>query len=247
MANAATQISCVSKYSLDWNFGGLDKHVCKFAVLPNWHEVSVVPSMEKLSLDAHDMRKLVLLPGRIEPRKGAHILVDAAAEVCAAGYGNIVRFLIVGPTMRSGPKSDYIANLWEMVRAAKLEGSVDIVHQFTNLNDLYESAYLTVQASTEHESFGLTLIESMSHGTPVLASRLGPAPEILSSSNTELLFNVADARELADKIIHLVDAPEDYLKLRESCLAQSMNYSQSKVWPKYHESILNLVEHAADV
>lgn len=56
----------------------------------------------------------------------------------------------------------------------------------------YRHALATVAPSITYETFGLTLIESFAAGTPVIARRLGPFPEIMETSGGGLLFSTPD-------------------------------------------------------
>ena len=56
----------------------------------------------------------------------------------------------------------------------------------------YAGAIAVLVPSVCYETFGVILIESMSQGTPVIARRLGPFPEIVRQSNAGLLFSTAE-------------------------------------------------------
>jgi glycosyltransferase involved in cell wall biosynthesis len=48
----------------------------------------------------------------------------------------------------------------------------------------------------------------MSHGLPVIASRIGGMPDIVEDGVTGLLFEPGNANDLAAKMRHLWDSPE---------------------------------------
>ena len=48
-----------------------------------------------------------------------------------------------------------------------------------------------------HEGFGLVLVEALACGLPVVASRVGPIPEIVRDGETGLLVEGGNATELA--------------------------------------------------
>ena len=56
------------------------------------------------------------------------------------------------------------------------------------LDRLYRHAIALIVPSVCYETFGIILIESFRQGTPVLARRIGPFPEIVTRSNGGLLF-----------------------------------------------------------
>ena len=56
--------------------------------------------------------------------------------------------------------------------------------------------------SSDHEPFGMVLLEAMAAGIPIIATDCGGAPEILDRQDS--LFGVGDTRRLSDLIIDLV-------------------------------------------
>lgn len=60
------------------------------------------------------------------------------------------------------------------------------------LERYYRHALALIVPSICYETFGIILIESFSHGTPVLARRIGPFPEIVEQSGAGELFETGD-------------------------------------------------------
>jgi glycosyltransferase involved in cell wall biosynthesis len=60
------------------------------------------------------------------------------------------------------------------------------------LNAYYRAALALIVPSVCYETFGIILIESFRLGTPVIARRLGPFPEIVETAGGGLLFETGD-------------------------------------------------------
>ena len=58
-----------------------------------------------------------------------------------------------------------------------------------NLRQYYEHAIATIVPSRGYETFGIVLIEALRWGTPVIARRIGPFPEIVNMSQGGLMFS----------------------------------------------------------
>jgi glycosyltransferase involved in cell wall biosynthesis len=91
------------------------------------------------------------------------------------------------------------------------------------------------------ETFGIILIEAFREGTPVIARRLGPFPEILDKAGAGLLFD--DERELLDAMSALQRDPTRRRDWGEQArTAFTRHWSESAVLPRY----LDVVRAAAE-
>lgn len=73
------------------------------------------------------------------------------------------------------------------------------------LEPLYQHALAVLAPAIGFETFGLTLLEAWQHGTPVIARRLGPFPELIDASGAGLLFETAG--ELGEALQRLAHDP----------------------------------------
>ena len=74
------------------------------------------------------------------------------------------------------------------------------------LDAYYRGALGLIVPSVCYETFGIILIESFRLGTPVIARRLGPFPEIVERSGAGALFETED--ELVDAMRAIQSDPE---------------------------------------
>jgi glycosyltransferase involved in cell wall biosynthesis len=129
--------------------------------------------------------------GRLVPEKGAGTLV-AAAQRCP---DIPVRFLGDGPEMaelRGGAPSN--AHFCGQVDAAEVAAA-------------YRGARFLVIPSRWFEGCPLVILEAMSFGLPVIASRIGGLPELVEEGVTGMLFEPGDSEELAEKMQTLWQDP----------------------------------------
>jgi glycosyltransferase involved in cell wall biosynthesis len=109
------------------------------------------------------------------------------------------------------------------------------------LTGLYRNAIATLVPSITYETFGLTVVESFAVGTPVIARRLGPLPEIIRSCNGG--FDFATDAELVTALSTLAHNTE----LRNQLGANGRRgyeacWSEAAVVPRY----LELVQEATE-
>jgi glycosyltransferase involved in cell wall biosynthesis len=86
------------------------------------------------------------------------------------------------------------------------------------LEMLYDAADMFVLPSV-NEAFGMTLLEAMASGLPVIASNSGACPEVVG--NAGIIFNQGDHRDLAEKIMELFHDEELSKKLARASLKRA--------------------------
>lgn len=156
--------------------------------------------------DAEQPRNGVLFVGRLTPHKGVDRLLEALPPfACARIAGS------VGHDPRL-PERDYPA----LLRRLAHERDVDLLGpvEDSELPRLYRSAEVFVLPSVDRtcygravsvsELLGLSVLEAMASGTPVVASRIGGVPEIVRDGETGLLVPPGDVPALRDALQQLL-------------------------------------------
>lgn len=172
--------------------------------------------------------KQLLYAGRLAPEKGVHILLDAFQIVLAQHPDAHLKLIgpeVVFPREALFPACDdpHVLALEpyfrpgayaELLRAkvSKLPpGSISFFNQgvrFTELAPHYHSASIFVFPSVCEEACPLPPIEAMASGTPVVATRDGPLPEIVEDGRSGLLVERSNVQALADAILQLLSNPD---------------------------------------
>jgi glycosyltransferase involved in cell wall biosynthesis len=138
----------------------------------------------------------LLFVGRFEERKGCRDLVHAVAATRRAGVD--AKLVFVGREKYPG----YEAGLRETVAEVGLEGVVEFHGPAVGpaLVRQYDSSDLVCLPSWR-EGLPLVVLEAMSRGAPVLATRVGGIPDLVTDGETGLLVEPRDVRALRDTII----------------------------------------------
>ena len=119
--------------------------------------------------------------GRVRPQKGVDLLIDAMIQVIQSHPEFKGTVVIVGETT---PKYEsYLNSLKKRIHNAGLnERFIFLGKQpFERIPDLFRGMSL-VAALSRNEGFGLTVLEAMSSGSAVLASRAGAWGDIIKSN-----------------------------------------------------------------
>ena len=120
--------------------------------------------------------------------------------------------------------------------AARLIGQAEGV-ELADLDDrsalarAYGEAWVSALAS-EHEAFGLVLIEALACGTPVVATRTGGMPEVVDRPEVGRLFGPRDADDLATALLEALEMAEDP-QTRAACRARAEAFSADRTAESY--------------
>lgn len=170
---------------------------------------------ERSSERSEGGRTEVLFVGRLEPRKGADLLLAAAPRILAADGD--VRLTIVGDDAIPGAggvtmRAAFEAEHPDLVRSGAVSflGVVDDAQ----LQQLQRRADVAVLPS-RFESFGLVYVEAMAHATPVVALRGSGADEVVVDGVTGVLCD-EDPDALAVAVLGLVADPASAREMGEA-------------------------------
>lgn len=152
-----------------------------------------------------DRNRVVGIVGRLQPWKGQHVFLEAAARV--APLHPDARFAVVGGAVMGWEEADYPASLEQL---AAERGISDRVHFAGHQDDVYawfDALDVVVHASVD-EPFGLVVLEAMALGKPVVAARSGGPIEIVEHERTGLLASPTDPTEIATEVGRLLADPD---------------------------------------
>jgi glycosyltransferase involved in cell wall biosynthesis len=166
----------------------------------------------------------LLYVGRMAANKRIDVLVEGLARLCAAGEN--ARLLLAG----DGERPPYRRHLCAALRRARSLAVAPYVHYLgivpeADLPDLFAGADVYVTAS-EHEGFGIPLIEAMAAGLPVVATRAGAIPETLGGSG--ILVPPRDPAALAEAVLRIVRDPEQRAALIARGRERAIEFAPSR-------------------
>jgi glycosyltransferase involved in cell wall biosynthesis len=138
----------------------------------------------------------VIFVGRLSREKGIDTLLAAWKRVPTSA-----RLLVVG----DGPLAGAV------VEAAAADPRIEWAGRKSHddVLRLVGDAICLVLPSVTYETFGRTIVEAFSRGTPVVVSGTGAMAELVDHGRTGYHARVGDAADVADKIGRIVTSPRD--------------------------------------
>lgn len=147
--------------------------------------------------------------GRITRWKGQHVFVAAAAKVLS--HVPDAHFVIAGDCVGSPAElpadREYLASLHRKCLELGLTDRVHFTGYWKNVS-VFLSALDVFAMPSPDEPYGLVLLEAMGAGLPIVATRAGGVPEILSDGEHALLVPQHNPDALADAVVTLFTKPE---------------------------------------
>ena len=119
---------------------------------------------------------VLTLPGRLSRLKGHEDFIELIARL--RGHDLPVRGLIVGGV--EPRRQRYADQLREKVRSHGLEEAILFTGHRSDMREIYAVSTLVLSLSAQPESFGRTVLEALSLGTPVVGYAHGGVGEILA-------------------------------------------------------------------
>lgn len=176
----------------------------------------------------------VLYVGGLDWRKNVGAVADAMARL-PGHLRDVTRFVVAGDHA-----PDLLKELRGRWRARGLRDDMLVVQPHVSdleLTSLYRGAAVAVQPSYL-EGFGLTALEAMTCGAPVLAAARGAAPEVVQ--NPDYMFDPDDHARLAALIARMIDDRDFRAAAIAAGGARAKAFSWEKTAAIAHEALARL-------
>jgi glycosyltransferase involved in cell wall biosynthesis len=184
-------------------------------------------------------KRQIIYSGRLDKTKGVHILLEALKIVQKNSCPQI-DCIIAG----SGP-DDYKKSLNSYIKKNELM-NVHFTGQLEKsmLLNLVQESLFSVAPSLWYDNMPNSVLESLSVGTPAIASNHGSFPEFIKNDDTGLLFKPGDPLDLAKKIEILLHNDEIINKLSKN----AVKYIRQNHSPEQHyKDIMQLYQKITDL
>jgi glycosyltransferase involved in cell wall biosynthesis len=204
--HAACGVSCPTQSLADlmkkrWRLGTV-------AVFPN-----PVPADDFLMSSGIDW----IFTGRVERRKGVHVLIQAIADLrrrCADATVTLPFLRIIGRPYGSMNGIDYGEYIDGLIRKNNLSSAIEWIRgaDHGSMKHYLATSSVAIFPSL-WENLSYSCLEAMASGCAVVASRCGGFPEIISHGENGLLCSPGDPGELSRQLYELLTTQDMIAKI----------------------------------
>lgn len=209
MQTLASEIICVSDYQR--SFLKRKKNVC---VIPNAVPASFVANLRPNPQEAFD-RKRVLMLGSLKRYKGTMEFIELARRLEDYQFE-----LVLNETQEN------ITAFWKENRIEQ-SGNLTVHPRQNDVVPFYNRASLVLNLTDKNqavETFGLTALEAMSAGLPVIVPTVGGIAELVEEGQNGYKIDVQELGKVEQSIKKILADKKLYIKLSENALICSKRY-----------------------
>ncbi|HEX2267437.1 MAG TPA: glycosyltransferase [Actinomycetota bacterium] len=217
----------------------------KISIIPGGFDPAefwpITKALARAALGLPTDERLILQLGRMVRRKGVDTVICGFARLVKR-YGIKARLIVVGGDSDE-PDPQVTPELGRLQRLAKKEGVSRLVtfagRQSREALKFYFSAADVFVSTPWYEPFGITPVEAMACGTPVIGSNVGGIKFTVRDGETGYLVPPNDPDAVAERIAHLFKHPKLLTVFGQQGLRRANDLF---TWQKVTSSIAALYE-----
>lgn len=220
----------------------------KITVIPNGFRPDEIYPLDKLfarmALKLDPKEKIILQVGRMVPRKGVDNVIKALGYM-RREHNFKARLLIVGGESDE-PDPKITPEIGRLQKIAEAEGGSDLVtfagRRPRAMLHYYYSAADVFTTTPWYEPFGITPLESMACGTPVIGSNVGGIKSTVMDGKTGFLVPPNDPVLLGQRILELLRSNKLMMYFKENAIR---HVNENYTWMKATHLTANMYERIA--
>lgn len=194
------------------------------------------------NFDIGSEKFLCLHVARLDAWKGQENFIKAI-ELAHHSNPNIQALIVGGSALGS---SDYEKKLKNLVQDKNLENVIGFTGFLSSVQEAFFSADLFVHCSIQAEPLGLSILEALAAGCPVIAADQGGPLEVIIDQQSGILCPASDIIKLSQTILNISQDKKVQLHLREQGLIRAQFFEAKKWVRKIEEIYQSLMSEGSD-
>jgi D-inositol-3-phosphate glycosyltransferase len=214
-------------------------------IVPAGYDPQEMQPIDKLTarkcLGLAENERIILQLGRVVPRKGIDTVIHGLARL-VRDYNIDARLLVVGgeseaPDPQVTPELD---RLTQIARKERVASRVNFIgRRQRDVLKYYYSAADVFVSTPWYEPFGITPLEAMACGTPVVGSNVGGIKYSVADGKTGFLVPPKDPDALAARLAELFQDPVMLKRFRRQAMQRVKKHF---TWEKVTQQVADVYE-----
>jgi N-acetyl-alpha-D-glucosaminyl L-malate synthase BshA len=205
----------------------------KIEVIPNFIDIDRIKAKGKpceRSLLANKEEKIVTHISNFRPLKRILDVIDVFEGILPKVKSKL---MMVGEGPEKSKAMEYVKNksLQEHVLFLGNSNEIDKILCFSDLFLL----------PSEKESFGLSALEAMAHGVPVISSNAGGIPEVNQHGVTGYLSNIGDTADMTQNALRLLENEKQHNLFKIQAQEQAQRFNINTIVSHYESSYVDAI------
>lgn len=220
----SSRTTAVSEFLRDETYRAFGCVTCDLKVIPNFvnlEEYQAVAAAPRHGL-APDDHKVICHVSNFREVKRIKDVIRVFARIRRAMPATL---LMIGDGPDRGDAEREAAEL-DVDKDVKFLGRLEHVAEILQCSDLF-------LLPSQSESFGLAALEAMACGAPVVATRAGGLPEVISDGVNGILEPVGSVEAMGRRAVDLLRDPAAHRQMRDAAIAAARAFSADRIVPMY--------------
>lgn len=185
---------------------------------------ATAPQGEKIIMHVSNFREVKRIPDAV---RAFHLIREKIPA----------KLVLVG----DGPERPVVQDL---VKELQLTEHVSFLGKIKSTEKILPCADLFLLPSAT-ESFGVSALEALACGVPVVATNAGGTKEVQKDGVTGFLCNVGDYKTMAEKSIYILENEERLQTFKKQAKIQALNFDLQALLPQYEDLYETVIRNAS--
>ncbi|MBU1083299.1 glycosyltransferase family 4 protein [Patescibacteria group bacterium] len=212
----------------------------KIEVIHNGISLTASKHIDQQALDLinqHGLKKqdvIIGTVGNLNIQKDTATLIKAMPRVI--NKLPKAKLVIVG----SGPLKYRLQKLAQKLKISQNIIFTGAMKEVSSISQIFTAFVLTSRS----EAFGICILEAMRSRVPVIATRVGGIPEIITNNHNGILVEAGDSKTIASSIIRLINdrkLQQKFIKAGEETVKNFSAHKMVRVTDKVYKNLLKKV------
>jgi len=174
---------------------------------------------------------ICLVLGTLDENKGHRFIIDSSKSLFSK---TTIHIVIVGP----GSKRE-IKKLKKIIKDSGYPERIHFLGYIPNAANLIKQTNLLLIGSQDYESFGLTAIEAMQFGIPIVSTDVGGLPEVIGTNySSGILCSCKDETQFSKAIYDLYYNKSVYAEIQKNAVLRYQNVFTPEVMTKKYLQVI---------